>query len=226
MQDYQTFGDAIASVTRDQRVESDDWSVNRADEAFGVLKAGFPNISHYRIRVLHSPEHGAFTADGNHIFLTRNLLELCGTVEMAAFVIAHEIAHHELGHIPAAPKVLGGRLKAIALYLRYFESPITRARRETEADMFAIDMCIAAGLSGEKCLRTFQVLEKLTLDRGGTNAAFGCDAFYCGEMSSLERRWRIGLYLLRYKFYPIRVRRILAERHVGICENSYEVFLF
>ncbi|MCP4385539.1 MAG: M48 family metalloprotease [Hyphomicrobiales bacterium] len=226
MQDYQTFGDAIACVTRDQRVESDDWSVKLAYEAFGVLKAGLPAISHYRIRVLHNPDHFAFTADGNHIFLTRTLLELCGTVEMAAFVIAHEIAHHELGHIPAASKVLKGRLNVTVDFLQNFVSPITRARWENEADMFAIKTCIAAGLSGEKCLRTFQVLEKNTLDRRGINAALGSDAFYCSEMSSIERRWRIGLYLLRYAYYPIRIRRILAERHAGICENSYRVFLF
>lgn len=178
MQDYQTFGDAIACVTRDQRVDSDDWSVKLAYEAFGVLKARFPSISHYRIRVLHNPDHFAFTADGNYIFLTRTLLELCGTVEMAAFVIAHEIAHHELGHIRPASKVLRGRLTVAVHFLRNFVSPITRARRENEADMFAINACITAGLSVEKCLRIFQVLEKNMLDRRGINAALGSDAFY------------------------------------------------
>ena len=145
---------------------------------------------------------------------------------MAAFVIAHEIAHHELGHIPAVSKVLGGRLNVIVHFLQIFVSPITRARWENEADMFALNTCIAAGLSGKKCLRTFQVLEKNTLDHHGINAALGGDAFYCSEMSSIERRWRIGLHLLRYAYYPIRIRRILAERRAGISENSFRVFLF
>ncbi|MCY6382526.1 M48 family metalloprotease [Hoeflea prorocentri] len=208
-------------------MDKDDWSVDLAQEAFGILEAAFPGISRYQISVLHNPAHAAFTADGNHIFLTRTLLELCATVEMAAFVIAHEIAHHELGHIPRASKRLKGRLRVLAYILQSFVSPITHARREIEADTFAIDMCMAAGLSGEKCVQTFQVLEKASLDRGGVGSAYGIHAFYCDEMTSIQRRWRIGFYLLRYHgYYPVRVRRVLAEKHVGMDEPPYNVFLF
>ncbi len=225
MQDFPTLGDAIDHVTSHDHVMGDDWSVRLAHEAFGVLKSVFPNISHHRIRVLHNPNYFAFTADGHHIFLTRTLLELCGSVEMAAFAIAHEIAHHELGHFPATSEGVRGRLKVAMLQLRNAVSPFARARREIETDLFAIDMCIRAGLSGRECLRIFQILEKRTLDRGDIESALGGDEFYDTEMSSFERRWKIGLYLLRHGNYPIRIRRILAERHAGICKDSFNVFL-
>ncbi len=225
MQDFHTLGDAIDGVTSHNHVMDHDWSVRLAREAFGLLKSVFPNISHYRIRVLHNPKYYAFTADGHHIFLTRTLLELCGSVEMAAFAIAHEIAHHELGHVPVISEGVRGRLKIAMLVLRDAASPFARARREIEADQFALDMCMRAGLSGRECLRIFQILEKRTLDKGGIESAFGSDEFYCTEMSSFERRWKIGLYLLRHAYYPIRIRRILAERHAGMCNDSHNVFL-
>ena len=225
MQDFNTLGDAIDHVTSRDHVSGDDWSVEIAHEAFDVLKSVFPDISRYRIRVLHNPKYYAFTADGHHIFLTRTLLELCGSVEMAAFAIAHEIAHHELGHLPAESKGVRGRLNIAMLQLRYTVWPFARARMEFEADRFAIDMCVRAGLSVRECLRIFQILEKRTLDRDAIESALGGDEFYDTEMSSFERRWKIGLYLLRHGNYPVRIRRILAERHAGISQNSHNVFL-
>jgi Zn-dependent protease with chaperone function len=38
----------------------------------------------------------AFTAPGRYIYFSRRLLERCPTDETVAFVIAHEIAHHDL----------------------------------------------------------------------------------------------------------------------------------
>ncbi len=225
MRDFPTLGDAIDHVTSDDHVMGDDWSVQIAHEAFGVLKSTFPNISHHRIRVLHNPNYFAFTADGHHIFLTRTLLEICASIEMAAFAIAHEIAHHELGHVPAESEGVRGRLKVAMLSLRHRVWPFARARMEIEADQFAIDMCIRAGLSVGECLRIFQILEKRTLDKGGIESAFGSYEFYDTEMSSFERRWKIGLYLLRHANYPIRIRRILAERHARINSTNHDVFL-
>lgn len=225
MQEFHTLGDAIDHVTSRDHVDGVDWSVALAHEAFAVLKSVLPNISHYRIRVLHNPNYLAFTAAGNHIFLTRTLLELCRSVEMAAFVIAHEIAHHELGHVPVTSEGVRGRLKIAMLRLRDAVAPFARARKEIAADLFALDMCTRAGLSGGGCLRIFQILEKRTLDKGGIESTLGSDEFYRAEMSSFARRWKIGLYLLRHANYPIRVRRILAERHVGIGNTTHDVFL-
>ena len=41
----------------------------------------------------------AFTAPGRYIYFGRRLLERCPHEDSAAFVIAHEIAHHDLGHL-------------------------------------------------------------------------------------------------------------------------------
>ena len=41
----------------------------------------------------------AFTAPGRYIYFSRALLERCPHEDSAAFVIAHEIAHHDLGHL-------------------------------------------------------------------------------------------------------------------------------
>lgn len=124
MEDYATFGDAIYSVTSDLKVQQDDWSVSLANDAFAILEARFPELHSYQIVVLHGSEPTAFTADGRHIFLTRSLLELCSTVETVAFIIAHEIAHHELGHIKPIPKLFKGWLKVLGLFLSSIRSPV------------------------------------------------------------------------------------------------------
>jgi predicted Zn-dependent protease len=52
----------------------------------------------YHIMILDSPEINAVSSPGGHIFITRGLLELTGSEEDLAAIIAHEVAHIQLAH--------------------------------------------------------------------------------------------------------------------------------
>jgi predicted Zn-dependent protease len=55
----------------------------------------------YHIMILDSPEINAISSPGGHIFITRGLLELTGSEDDLAAIIAHEIAHIQLAHAAA-----------------------------------------------------------------------------------------------------------------------------
>lgn len=50
-----------------------------------------------RVRLARSRQRNAY-ADGRHVFLTTGLLALLRSDDEVAFVIAHELAHNQLGH--------------------------------------------------------------------------------------------------------------------------------
>ncbi|MEM1317490.1 MAG: M48 family metalloprotease [Pseudomonadota bacterium] len=225
MEEFDTFGEAIASTTRDCRVSNDDWSVQLANDAFTVLSNRFPELNRYRLVVLHQKFGTAFTASGDYIFVCRSLLELCSTVEMAAFVIAHEIAHHELGHIPKIASYLPPPLKGLSLFLKSLLRVHLRARQECEADVGGMSMCVAAGLDAEKCARALQIIEKLSLDRRAISVAIGSDAFYVPDMPERTRRRKIRSYLLFHGYYPVRIRRVVVNRVFGLYDPLRRFYL-
>ena len=55
----------------------------------------------YHIMILDSPEINAISSPGGHIFITRGLLELTGSEDDLAAIIAHEVAHIQLAHAAA-----------------------------------------------------------------------------------------------------------------------------
>lgn len=54
----------------------------------------------------------AFTAPGKYVYFGRRLLERCPHEDSAAFVVAHEIAHHDLGHLELFAGPSPGKLLA------------------------------------------------------------------------------------------------------------------
>jgi hypothetical protein len=70
--------------------------------------------------------------------------------ETTAFVVAHEMAHHDLGHLRAFPKWLGRLAKARGVdipfgVLRAVEHRLYGPEWEYEADDFALQLCLKAG---------------------------------------------------------------------------------
>jgi predicted Zn-dependent protease len=55
----------------------------------------------YHIMILDSTEINAISSPGGHIFITRGLLELTGSEDDLAAIIAHEVAHIQLAHAVA-----------------------------------------------------------------------------------------------------------------------------
>ena len=165
----------------------------------------------------------AFTAPGRYIYFSRRLLERCPNDETVAFVIAHEMAHHDLGHFDvfrrrfARQALKYGPGSLLVLFFRVLQNRVYRLDWETAADLRAIELCVAAGYSGRKCLELFDVLEKWALYHLDYAAVYGLEAESDEELSpeaSLLTKARIKLYLRRRGYLPIQDRRALVARHL------------
>lgn len=96
-------------------------------------------------------DFNAFTGPGRYIYFSRRLLERCPDDETVALVIAHEMAHHDLGHLRVftgpfsrhAARFSGPDL--IVLFFRVLQKRIYSVRWETSADEHAINLCVGSG---------------------------------------------------------------------------------
>ena len=129
--------------------------------------------------ILWLQEANAFALPGRYVYITRRLLERAATDEPIAFVLAHELAHHDLGHVrllrPALER-LGKTLgTAVGGLLRHAERLLYSPEQERAADAYALDLCLAAGYSPTPCLTLFELLEAEALDLGDITGVFGLD---------------------------------------------------
>jgi predicted Zn-dependent protease len=142
--------------------------------------------------VLWLDEHNAFTAPGRTLYISRRLLERLADDDAAAFVVAHELAHHRLGHIPAVPRTWFalGRLLLVALE-RWW---IATQEHEHDADQLAIELCVDAGYDPERCIAALEHLVNVSFDYRDVNGVLG-------DEDGMERR-----------SHPALIKRIAAVR--------------
>ena len=169
----------------------------------------------------------AFTAPGKYVYFGRRLLERCPSEDSVAFVVAHEIAHHDLGHLDLFAGRFAKRLAGMAagtvavLFFRMLQKRIYSPEWELAADRRAIDLCLEAGYDPEKCLYFFHILELIYMDYGDEEAVFGLDSESDQELSpeaSVVTRARIWLYQRERGYLPVRdrlaeLKEYLAWRH-------------
>jgi Zn-dependent protease with chaperone function len=143
-------------------VERAGWAGERVGRVTERLQAGVPEAQRLETLVLWLDDHNAFTTQGRTVYLSRRLLERLPDDDATAFVIAHELAHHRLGHLPALPASWLGiaRLLLVRLETAWVATPA----RETDADRLAIEMCIDAGYDPERCIAALQHLVNVSLD--------------------------------------------------------------
>jgi Zn-dependent protease with chaperone function len=154
-------------------VERTGWAGERVQRVTERLQAGVPEPQRLETLVLWLDEHNAFTAQGRTVYISRRLLERLPDDDAAAFVIAHELAHHRLGHVPALPASWLGvaRLLLVRLETAWVATPA----RETDADLLAIEMCIDAGYDPERCIEALQHLANVSLDYGDVDGVLGAE---------------------------------------------------
>lgn len=87
--------------------------------------------------VVWSLPYEAVTKRGRWVYVSRRLLKPFSD-DALAFVIAHEMAHHDLEHF--SPAMVSARWMG------------KQARMETQADLRALEILLAAGFSGEGAL--------------------------------------------------------------------------
>lgn len=194
--------------------EQKGWAAERVKRVGDRLQQGRMDENWKEVLVPWLQECTAFTVPGKYIFFSRALLEMCQDDEMAAFVISHELAHHELGHLDLFPDWLtqfSGRQATPLLRVLYlnFQQRLYGPERECAADKRGVDLCIRAGYAPGRCLAVFDILEKYALDMGDLSMVFGPDESD-DELSpdaSLHTKLRIWLFQRARGYLPIRDRR-------------------
>jgi predicted Zn-dependent protease len=127
----------------------------------------------------------AFALPGRYIYITRELLQQADADEPFALVLAHEMAHHDLGHtrilrgplvhLAQAARVGGAPAFVIGAFLKGIGRQLMGPENETAADAYALDLCIAAGFDGKRCLELFDIMEAYAVDHRDLDGVFGTD---------------------------------------------------
>lgn len=165
-------------------VERDGWAGERARRVTERLQLDVPVAERLETLVLWMDDHDAFTAQGRTVYLSRRLLERLADDDAAAFIVAHELAHHRLGHLPALPV---GWLRVARLVLVRLESAWATTT-EAEADLLAIEMCIDAGYDPERCIAALEHIVNVSLDYGDVDQVLGNEAGVPGTHPPLVAR--------------------------------------
>jgi peptidase M48-like protein len=159
-------------------VDEDAWAVELVSDIADRLNAARLPAPALEPVTLWVGEIAAFTGPGRYLYVTRGLLHRAWWKEATAFAVAHEMAHHDLGHT----RILDGRLDWLRWLPGYLGLPIflTLAGRwlngpenETAADALALELCLAAGYDRARCLGLFDVIEAYALDHGDIEIVFG-----------------------------------------------------
>src|SRR5688500_15011589 len=92
-----------AAIHESYVVEAAGWASEQVERIAYRLQADVEERKRLRVEVPWLEQFTAFTAPGEYIYISRRLLEVCRTDEAGAFVFAHEVAHHRLGHMAVFP---------------------------------------------------------------------------------------------------------------------------
>lgn len=220
-QDELEFGEWLrAHIEETAPREMHGWAPERAERVVAVLEADRPAPHRVVPIVLWMREVNAFTAAGRYVYLSRRLVERCPDDETAAFIMAHEIAHHDLGHLRVMPDWLPealedrGGLVVAAIYTQlahFLYSP----EKEADADRRALEMCVAAGYDGRRCLNALTVLERHALDVGAHDVVFGPDTGDDTESDSWLTRARKWIWQRAIGYPSLHERRSLLQEHLA-----------
>lgn len=135
----------------------------------------------YTFRVLNADEINAFTIFGGNIFIFSGLITFVDSPETLAAVLAHEIGHAERRHVVNRMAkqlgisflftVLSGGNGSIAgAVVQQAASTVFDRKQEYEADRFAMDLLVKAGIDPRHIGRFFEKLveEKKVMDKNLT----------------------------------------------------------
>ena len=167
---------------------------------------------------LRVPAFTAFTTPGCNLYIARQLLERLPSDECTAFVLSHEVAHHDLQHLELFHSWLDVLPKGdvgfvIASLICKVSHRLYGPERESEADQYAIELCLDAGFDGERCLQAFDILESEALHRGHIDGVFGPENLLDptdpqqGSLAYQAQRW---LWSRMRRYLPLRERREIA----------------
>lgn len=218
-----SFGEWLHDQMREAvHFETEAWALERIRRVLDRLQAGRPESERLIVEIPCLEEVNAFTAPGRYIYFLRRLYERCPTDEQVAFVIAHEMAHHDLGHIHLfagwAPKIIGlpgAKLFAVAFHV--LERRLYGPEKECDADRHGLDLCLASGYEGPRCLELLDILEQYALYLGDDDMVYGPDEESDDELdenASWKTKAQIWAWQRKRGYLPIRDRRQMLLKHL------------
>lgn len=184
----------------DEFVVDATWAQERAEAVTARLNAvrSGPPLETF---VLWASGLQAFTLPGHRLYLTRELMEQLPGEGAVAFVIGHEMAHHDLGHLSVDPAV-AHRLPDVplaldvALVAKHALMVWARPEWELQADAEGARLARAAGWALDDCLAALDTLERWALDHHRVDAVFGAEPDE-GPLAEWLRQRRTGYLSLR-----------------------------
>lgn len=164
-------------LTRDYGLEREQWALDRVERVqsrLNQLRANPPLDA----TILWIAPPLAFTLAGSHVYIARTLFQRLPSDDALAFVLAHEAAHHDLGHLDlfsgwAKWLPQSGATGYIAALARLYEYRTYGPEREQEADDYAVRLALRAGYNGDLAVQALVILETIALDHGDYNAVYG-----------------------------------------------------
>ncbi len=169
--------------------------------------------------MLWSPIYAAWTLPGRYVYITRELQQTLQSDDAVAFVLAHEMAHHDLGHVRAAAAEPGDEGRSIlrrlastpslATVATYLRTRWMRPELELEADQKALALCEAAGYTREDCLQAFDAMRKRLLDLGDVEGVYALDAHPDDDPDWAWLRERLRQRIVGYPSIWERKQRLL-----------------
>jgi hypothetical protein len=210
-------------IAEEAQLEQEPWAVERARRVANRLQADRPEAERLIVEIPWIDAFNAFAVPGRYIYIGRRLYQYCATDEHVAFVVAHEIAHHDLGHVSLttgwAPELatLPGALEA-AYVLRALRRMRLGSKQECDADRRALDLCLAAGYNGWACLSVLDILEQHALNFKGYEAIWGIDDGSLEENSEnagLLTKSRTWLREHSHGYLPLYDRRRMLSDYLS-----------
>jgi predicted Zn-dependent protease len=220
--DQSIHGELHAELLDEFATETEAWVGERLARVMSRLNAvrteGVPLTAH----CLSMPACTAFTTPAPHVYIARLLLERLPDDEATAFVLGHEIAHHDLRHLDLfrgwtemLPRGTAGTLAAAVF--RNLSHGLYGPERETKADQYSVELCLDAGYDGARCLHAFDILENESLNRGDVDGVFGPENLLDptdpgrGSRAYAIQRW---IWIHSHRYLPLRERREIATAYL------------
>lgn len=167
-----------AGLVREFANETEQWAIDRVtrvQKRLNEYRSGYKPLT---TTILWLPSAYAFTLHGSNVYIARHLLERLPSDDGVAFILAHEAAHHDLGHLDRfagwanwIPK--SDATAYVAAVTRLLEHNRYGPERENDADQYALKLCALSGFDIDVATETLQIVENIALDAGDVSGVFG-----------------------------------------------------
>jgi predicted Zn-dependent protease len=180
-QDKRPVGERIHSTfLRQLGLISHDFSHEKVARTMAALNAARAPLVPMVAEVIWLSPPTAFTLPGPYIYVTRRFIERCRSDDPVAFALAHEIAHHDLGHLKRAERWIDSTFAYIpaalaVLVVEKMTGWLYSRDNELAADAYALDLCRKAGFDPKRCLQCFDILAWYLLDNHDLDSVYGTD---------------------------------------------------